>query len=438
MKGEGNIAIYHCSIKVISRGKGKSAVASSAYRSGERMENEYDGVVHDFTKKGGIVHTEILLPAYAPSEFANRSVLWNSVEKIEKAKNSQLAREIELALPIELNRKQQIALVREYVQQNFVSVGMCADIAIHDKEDGNPHAHIMLTMRPLEQNGEWGAKSRKEYILDKNGQRIKLKNGTFKSRKVNTVDWNNQENAERWRQAWAELTNHYLEKQNVLERVDHRSYQRQGIDLIPTIHMRVSATQMERKGIITEKGNRNREIREQNRLLKEVSQRIRVLSTWLKEKKKQKEDTLFINPIHPSHPSEVLPTLLEQMSEGLGESSVSQSRYGKVRDLKTYAKAVGFLQEKNITTLVELQEVVSDMKKRYWNVNKQIKQTERLLHEERELIEQSEKYLKYRPIYKAYTKMKTKKQDAYYNQHTTEIILYRSAEQYLKEHLKGG
>ena len=372
MEGEDRIAIYHCSIKIISRGKGKSAVASSAYRSGERIENEYDGVVHDFTKKGGIVHTEVLLPSHALSEFANRSVLWNSVEKIEKAKNSQLAREIELALPIELSREQQIALVREYVKQNFVSVGMCADVAIHDKEDGNPHAHIMLTMRPLEKNGEWGAKSRKEYLLDKNGQRIKLKNGTFKSRKVNTVDWNNQENAEVWRQAWAELTNHYLEKQNVPKRIDHRSYQRQGIELIPTIHMGVSATQMERKGILTEKGNRNREIREQNRLLKEVSQRISVLATWLKEKKKQKEDTLSINPIHPSHPSEVLPTLLEQMSEVFGESSVSQSRYGKVRDLKAYAKAVGFLQEKNVTTLVELQEVVSDMKKRYWNVNKQI------------------------------------------------------------------
>ena len=314
MKGEDSIAIYHCSIKIISRGKGKSAVASSAYRSGERMENEYDGVVHDFTKKGGIVHTEVLLPVHAPFEFANRSVLWNSVEKIEKAKNSQLAREIELALPIELNREQQIALVREYVQQNFVSVGMCADIAIHDKEDGNPHAHIMLTMRPLEQNGEWGAKSRKEYILDKNGERIKLKNGTFKSRKVNTVDWNNQENAELWRQAWAELTNHYLEKQNFLERIDHRSYQRQGIEHIPTIHMGVSATQMERKGIVTEKGNRNREIREQNRLLKEVSQRICVLSTWVKEKKKQKEDILSINSIHLSYPSEASPTLLEQMS----------------------------------------------------------------------------------------------------------------------------
>ena len=150
------MAIYHCSIKIISRGKGKSAVAAAAYRSGETLTNHYDGVTHDFTRKGGIVHTEILLPPHAPPDFADRSILWNSVEKIEKAKNSQLAREIEIALPVELDREQQIQLIREYVKENFVSVGMCADFAIHDKQDGNPHAHIMLTMRPLEQSGEWG------------------------------------------------------------------------------------------------------------------------------------------------------------------------------------------------------------------------------------------------------------------------------------------
>lgn len=135
------------------------------------------------------------------------------MEKIEKAKDSQLAREIEIALPVELDREQQIQLVREYVKVNFVSVGMCADFSIHDKQDGNPHAHIMLTMRPLEQSGEWGAKSKKEYLLDKDGQRIKLKNGTFKSRKVDTVDWNSQEKAEVWRQAWADIANRYLAAQ---------------------------------------------------------------------------------------------------------------------------------------------------------------------------------------------------------------------------------
>lgn len=210
-KGGFTIAIYHCSIKIISRGKGKSAVAAAAYRSGEKLINNYDGITHDYTRKSGIAYTEIMLPSHAPPDFQNWAVLWNSVEKIEKSKNSQLAREIELAIPKELNREQQILLVREYVNDIFVSVGMCADIAVHDKSDGNPHAHIMLTMRPLNENGEWGAKSKKEYITDKNGERIKLKNGNFKTKKVDTIDWNEQSKAELWRSKWAELANKYLE-----------------------------------------------------------------------------------------------------------------------------------------------------------------------------------------------------------------------------------
>jgi len=145
-KGGHPIAIYHCSIKIISRGKGKSAVAAAAYRTGEKITNDFDGETHDYTRKGGVVHTEILLPDHAPVKYADRTVLWNAVEKIEKAKNAQLAREIELALPHELTREQSISLVREYVKAQFVNAGMCADFAIHDTGGGNPHAHVMLTM----------------------------------------------------------------------------------------------------------------------------------------------------------------------------------------------------------------------------------------------------------------------------------------------------
>ena len=433
------MAIYHCSIKIISRGKGKSAVAAAAYRSGETLTNHYDVVIHDFTRKGGIVHTEILLPPHAPPDFADRSILWNSVEKIEKANNSQLAREIEIALPVELDRGQQIQLVREYVKENFVSDGMCADFAIHDKQDGNPHAHIMLTMRQLEQSGEWGAKSKKEYLLDKDGQRIKLKNGTFKSRKVDTVDWNSQEKAEVWRQAWADIANRYLAAQDRPERIDHRSYKRQGIEQIPTVHMGVAATQMERRGIVTDKGNLNREIREQNRLLKEVKRRIAALTAWIKEKASQAKENQSVNPFPsvpiPSERTEQPPTLLELLNRAYTEAAKPQSRYGKIQDLKLYAKAFNFLQSRNITTLVQLQEVVSDMKKRYWNTNGEIKQTEKLLHERKELIDQAEKYLEHRPTYKAYMQTKPKKQEEFFESNRAALILYQSAERYLKERL---
>ena len=199
------IAIYHCNIGIVSRGKGKTAVAAAAYRSGEKITNEWDGMTHDYTRKRGVVHTEILLPPHAPPSFSDRSTLWNSVELYEKAGNAQLAREIDAALPIELSREEQIRLVREYCSSQFVSRGMCVDFAIHDTDSGNPHCHIMLTMRPLDERGAWAAKSKKEYDLDENGERIRLPSGRYKTHKVDLTGWNDKGNALLWRKAWADI-----------------------------------------------------------------------------------------------------------------------------------------------------------------------------------------------------------------------------------------
>lgn len=168
------MAIFHLSVKIISRGKGKSAVAASAYRSGEKITSDYDGITHDYTRKRGIAETLIMLPDNAPIEFYNRSTLWNAVEKIEKAKNSQLAREIEVAIPNELSISDHYNLVKEFCKMNFVDKGMIADICFHNKKDGNPHAHIMLTVRPFNEDGSWGSKQKKVYILDENGEKIVL------------------------------------------------------------------------------------------------------------------------------------------------------------------------------------------------------------------------------------------------------------------------
>ena len=181
------MAIYHCSIKIFSRGKGASAVAKAAYRAAEVIRSEHDGNTYDYSHKRGIVHKEILLPERAPPEYSDRTVLWNAVEKSERNGNAQLAREVEIALPVELTREQNINLVREYVNRNFVEQGMCADVCVHDTNGANPHAHIMLTLRPFEQDGTWGAKSKKEYILDKCGERMRLPSSAFKTRKICTV-----------------------------------------------------------------------------------------------------------------------------------------------------------------------------------------------------------------------------------------------------------
>ena len=420
------MAIYHLSIKIISRGKGKSAVAASAYRSGEKIKNEYDGIIHDFTRKGGIAHTEILLPQNAPQEFSDRGTLWNSVEKIEKSQNSQLAREIEIALPKELDREKQINLVREYVKENFVKVGMCADIALHDKNDGNPHCHILLTMRPLNEDTTWGAKSKKEYILDENGEKVKLKNGNYKTRKINTTDWNEQDKAEEWRKAWADITNKYLEENSIQEKVDHRSYQRQGIVQIPTIHLGVSATQMEKKGIATDRGNINREIKHQNMILREISRRIKVLLNWIrgigKEEKTENENTKSTLP-----PKENLLSVFENLIRKNADKNNA--------DLEKYIESYQFLKEKNIIFLSELKESIVTLSDKNYKTTRAIKDTEKKIDGKVQLIDQAEKYLKHKDTYKAYTKLKKNKQDTFYNEHTAEIILFESAKKYLKEHL---
>lgn len=420
------MAIYHLSIKIISRGKGKSAVAAASYRSGEKIKNEYDGIVHDFTRKGGIAHTEILLPQNAPQEFSDRGTLWNSVEKIEKSKNSQLAREIEIALPKELNREKQIELVREYVKENFVKVGMCADIALHDKNDGNPHAHILLTMRPLNEDKTWGAKSKKEYILDENGEKVKLKNGNYKTRKINTVDWNEQDKAEEWRKTWADITNKYLEENSIQEKVDHRSYQRQGIEEIPTIHLGVSASQMEKKGIATDRGNINREIRKQNRLLQEIKLRIKALMRWIRGiGKEEKAEIDKLKSTLP--PKENLLSVFENL--------IRKNADNHNTDLEKYIESYQFLKEKNIISLSELKESIVTLRDKNYKTTRAIKDTEKKIDGKVQLIDQAEKYLKYKDIYKAYTKLKKIKQEDFYNEHTAELILFESARKHLKEHL---
>ena len=270
------MAIYHLSTKIISRSKGRSSIASSAYRSGEKLYNKRDGLIHDYTKRKDVIYKEIFKPINAPNWVLDREQLWNEVEQIEKSKNSQLAREIDIALPIELNEKERIELLREYVIDNFSNKGMVADVVIHDKEDGNPHSHIMLTMRPFEENGEWGAKAKKEYILDKNGNKTYSKNGNAKSRKIETTNWNKKETLEHWREQWAIYANKALEKANRNERLDHRSYEDRGIDKLATRHEGPTVRAMEKKGIKTEIGDINRKIKEENQKIEIIENQIKL------------------------------------------------------------------------------------------------------------------------------------------------------------------
>lgn len=291
------MAIYHCSIKNISRSSGKSAVASASYRAGEKLEDRETGLTHDYTHKTEVAYSEIILCENAPREYQDRETLWNAVEEVEKQSNARLAREWEVALPHELTLEQSKELVRGYAQ-SLADEGMCVDVNIHWKE-GNHHAHIMGTTRPIKENGEWGQKEKKAYKLDENGQKIpqidpqtgEQKIGArgrkmWQRETVEANDWNKTEKVEEWRERWAEHCNRYLEKE---QQIDHRSFERQGIERIPTIHEGYVARQMEEKGQTAERCEINRDINAANiqlsalehqqnlftRLLEQVKERVR-------------------------------------------------------------------------------------------------------------------------------------------------------------------
>ena len=321
------MAIYHLEAKVVSRGAGRSAVAASAYLSCSRLYNDYDGIQHDYTKKQGLVWQEVFLPEYAPQEWQDREKLWNAVEEVETAKDSRLAREFVVALPIELSREEQIELLQDFIRKQFVSDGMCADAAIHDTDGHNPHAHILLTVRPLDEQGKWQYKTEKEYLCAKNGEERGFTATEFKvaqaegwekqypykvgKKKVymtpsaaeaqgliradkhpkstrygrqNPISerWNSEGQLSAWRAAWADVTNCYLERAGREERIDHRSNAARGLDEIPTIHEGVTARALERKGIIADRCEINRQIKADNALLRELKAAVKKLGQAVK------------------------------------------------------------------------------------------------------------------------------------------------------------
>ena len=275
--------VPHFNIKITQRSKGNSAVAGAAYQAGEKLFSEYDQKTKNYTCKKEVVYTEIMLPPNAPPEYADRATLWNSVEEIEKQWNSQLARRFVAALPREVPMELLPQMVKEYCEEQFVSKGMCCDFAIHDPDPPghNPHCHFMLTMRAIDENGKWMPKSRKVYDLDENGERIKLPSGRWKSHKEDTVDWNEQYHAEEWRHGWEIVQNKYLELAGSPERIDMRSYERQGLDIIPTVHMGTAVSALERKGIATNIGNLNRDIKAANRMMNAIRSTIKSLRDWI-------------------------------------------------------------------------------------------------------------------------------------------------------------
>ena len=314
---------------MVSRGTGRSAVAASAYLSCSKILNDYDGVQHDYTRKKGLVWQQVFLPEYAPQEWQDRCVLWNAVEENEKTKDSRLAREFVVALPIELSETQWEKLLSDFISDTFVTDGMCADVAIHDPHPPghNPHAHIMLTVRPLDEKGNWQYKTEKEYLCVRNGEEKGFTAAEFKVAQVEGWEkqyqykvgkkkvymtpsaaelqgleriskypkstkygrqnpiaerWNSEEQLVLWRKAWADVVNLHLEQAGRAERIDHRSHVERGLDEQPTVHEGVVARALEKKGIVSDRCELNRQIKADNALLRELKAQIKKLAQAVK------------------------------------------------------------------------------------------------------------------------------------------------------------
>lgn len=242
-----DMAIFHMSFSNISAGKGRSAIASAAYRSGKKLFDQKEGRSY-FYARSVMPESFILTPKNAPAWASDREQLWNEVERKDRRANSRYAKEFNVALPVELSEDEQKELLTKYVQENFVDEGMVADVAIHRDHPDNPHAHVMLTNRPFNPDGTWGLKSKRENILDKNGNKTYTGNSRFpRSRKVWLVDWDKKEKINQWRHNWAVSVNQVLEQKNIPDRISEKSFIEQGIDDTPMQHEGINSKRYERK-----------------------------------------------------------------------------------------------------------------------------------------------------------------------------------------------
>lgn len=422
-----NLSLYHFHVTQIKRSAGQSAIASAAYRSGEKLYSQYYGETSDYTRKSGVVCAGILLPSHAPPEYADREALWNSVEQSEKHPKAQLAYSFDIALQREFTMDENIALVKQFLTDHFISRGMIADYAVHapEKDGGiiNPHFHVMCPIRPLNPDGSWGAKQKRKYVLDEHGNRIHDGNGNYAFNAVSTTDWGTPETLEEWRQAWAELCNAKFAEKELAEHIDHRSYERQGIEKLPTIHEGPAVRQMEAKGMQTDKGSLNRMIRKLNQMRKNIIAVLKEIADLIREIKEEL-----------SAPPE--PMLMEIVMRYFDEKSTSVwSMHRKLGYLKNMTDSFNFLREYDLNTLADLEARRAAHQEKLNAKTAVCRNLESRMKEVENLLRQAKNYADTKPIYDKWYSMKFKgKKDKYKAEHEDEFRKYYAAQRKLKEH----
>ena len=415
------MALFHFTVDQMKRSEGQSAIASAAYRSGERLYSEYYGEYSDYTRKGGVICSDILLPSHAPPEFADRQTLWNAVELVERGKKAQLAYSFEIALQNEFTIEENIALARQFLLDNFVSRGMTVDVAFHEKEteDGglpNPHFHFLCPMRPMNPDGTWGFKQHRVYRLDEDGNRIRDQNGKFLFDAVPTTDWGSPETLEHWRKAWADVCNAKFEEKGLDVRIDHRSYLRQGVDLLPTVHEGAAVRAMEKKGIRTEKGEFNRWIKATNAVIRDIRKKIALLSDWIKEikaelAKPQTPDLVFLLRAYYSK-----------------RSAGAYSQKGKISNLKEMNETFNYLRANGIYSLEDLEHRVSEHSAATESLKKTLDEQTARMKAIKQLYDSSAAFQSLKPVYDGLQKIKFEKPRAKYKaEHEAELKQFYAA-----------
>ena len=431
----------HNEISIVQRSQQQSAVAAAAYQSGEKLFCGYDQEVKHYPEKRGIVHNEILLPANAPRSYADRNTLWNAAEAVEKQWNSQLARRFVAALPREVPMELLPQMVKEYCEEHFVSKGMCCDFAIHDPDPPghNPHCHFMLTMRAIDENGKWLPKSRKVYDLDENGERIKLPSGRWKSHKEDTVDWNEQYHAEEWRHGWEVVQNKYLELAGSPERIDMRSYERQGLDIIPTVHMGTAVSALERKGIATNIGNLNRDIKAANRMMNAIRSTIKNLRDWIADILEATKEVLAENEAAKKNASPNLAVLLRDYLNLRKAERSEWSRYGQQKgttdDLKTISQATVYLQRHELFTLEDLDIALQGVSEKATAIREDMQTAANRMKAITTIQNAVADCEKHKAVHDKYIKIGWKiRKEAYAESHKDELTAFNKAYRTLKKH----
>ena len=426
------MALFHMNVTQIKRSKGQSAIAAAAYRAGEKLHSEYYGEVSDYTNKGGVICSEILLPDHAPREYADRQTLWNAVEKAERGKKAQLAYSFDIALQNEFSMDENIALARRFLLEHFVSRGMVVDFAVHvpDVEPGgisNPHFHVMSPIRPIEENGEWGCKQRRVYKLDEEGNRILDADGNYIFNAVPTTEWGSPETLEYWREQWAAMCNAQFEEMGYGERIDHRSYERQGIDLLPTIHEGPAVRQMEAKGIRTDKGEFNRWIKATNSLIQSVRKKIAALLDWLKDAKEE-----LSKPQTPD-----LISLLQIYFDRRNANAYSQK--ARANNLKELSEVITFLQENDITDVESLEAFISKRRSIVDEKKTLLDAQTGELKELQKLPDAWDTYKRLKPVADGLRNIKfTKAKEKYKTEHKAELNQFYAANRLLTKYCPDG